>query len=127
MQALVAVVMLGAAGALGAVVRYLVVEWMAPRWAHRFPLATFLINVSGAFALGLLMAAGGDGTHGLATTRLILGTGFLGGYTTFSTLSYETDTLARRGHTVHAWVNAAATLAAGVAAAAIGVWVGSAL
>lgn len=125
MQPFGLILILGVAGALGAVARYLVVEWAPPRWARRFPLATFLINITGAFALGLLMTAGGSGPHAPTTVRLVLGTGFLGGYTTFSTLSYETDALARRGHTVHAWVNAAGTLVAGVAAAGLGMWLGS--
>lgn len=125
-QAVATVVLLGVAGALGAVARYLVVEWVAPRWAHRFPLATFLINISGAFALGLIVTTGGRGGH-VQTARLLLGTGFLGGYTTFSTLSFETDTLARHGHTFHAWANAAGTLVVGIAAASIGAWIGSSL
>lgn len=127
MQPFGLILILGVAGALGAVARYLVVEWVAPRWARRFPLATFLINVTGAFALGLLMTAGGSGAHAPATARLLLGVGFLGGYTTFSTLSYETDALIRRGHTAHAWMHAAGTLVAGIAAATLGVWIGASL
>ncbi|MGH2514870.1 MAG: fluoride efflux transporter FluC, partial [Ktedonobacterales bacterium] len=56
--------------------------------------------------------------------RTVLGTGFLGGYTTFSTLAYETHGLARQGYTGHAWVNALGTLLAGIGAAALGIVIG---
>ena len=59
--------------------------------------------------------------------RVVFGTGFLGGYTTFSTLSFETDALARRGYARTAWLNALGTLAAGIVAAALGVALGSLL
>src|SRR5690349_8127496 len=82
--------------AAGAASRFALSEWATKRWPGTFPLATLLINVTGAFALGLLMTAGGAGSA-LAQERLLLGTGFLGGYTTFSTLSYDTHSLYRSG------------------------------
>jgi CrcB protein len=118
---------LGVAGACGALARYGVAEWTARHWQRHFPLATFLINVSGAFALGVLVAAGGRHPFVPAELRTIIGTGLLGGYTTFSTLSFETNALARRGLARHAWANAAGTLVAGVAAAAAGMALGAAL
>ena len=79
------VVGIGLLDALGAVARYLMVEWMA-RWRRKpFPLAIFIINISGAFLLGLLTTAFASPAE--LNTRLLLGAGFLGGYTTFSTLS----------------------------------------
>src|SRR5215469_5370638 len=87
---------LGLAGALGAVTRFALVEWIAPRWQGTFPLSTLIVKLTGAFALGFLMAAGGTDAP-LASLRLLLGTGFLGGYTTFSTLTFETHMLARDG------------------------------
>jgi CrcB protein len=115
---------LGIAGALGATARFGVAEWVGPRWNGHFPLATLLINLSGAFALGLMMTVG---SAPLAGTRLLLGTGFLGGYTTFSTLSFETHALARRGKHHHAWLNALGTLALGALAAGLGIALGRAL
>jgi fluoride exporter len=119
-----AVVMLGLAGATGAAARFALSEWATKRWPGTFPLATLLINVTGAFALGLLMTAGGAGSA-LAQERLVLGTGFLGGYTTFSTLSYDTHSLYRSGQTRAAWLNALGSLAIGLAAAALGIAIGS--
>lgn len=121
------VLLLGCAGALGAAARFGVVELTARRWRGRFPLATFLINIGGAFALGLLLTAGAAHTSSLSVWRSVLGTGFLGGYTTFSTLSFETSSLTRRGHHWHAWANALATLLVGIAAAALGIAVGHVL
>ena len=123
MQTISLALALGLAGACGAVARFGVVEWVARHWLNHFPLATLIINVSGAFALGFLMTVGA----GWGAWRAVLGTGFLGGYTTFSTLSFETDSLARRGHTRYAWLNALGSLAAGIAAAALGIALGSLL
>lgn len=117
--------LLGCAGALGAVARFAVVEVVARRWTGHFPLGTFLINLSGAFVLGLVLTLGA--APATAPIRAILGTGFLGGYTTFSTLSFETQALRRRGHASHAWSNALATLLGGMVAAALGLVVGHAL
>ena len=118
------VLLLGCAGALGAAARYGVAEVTARRWRGRFPLATLLINIGGAFALGLLLSAGSAHSAALNTWRAVLGTGFLGGYTTFSTLSFETHRLARRGYHRHAWANALGTLLLGIAAAALGIAAG---
>lgn len=116
------VVGIGLLGALGAVARYLTVEWMARWWRKPFPLAIFLINISGAFVLGFLTTAFASPTQ--LNTRLLLGVGFLGGYTTFSTLSYETVALARRGDSLYAWMNAGGSLLAGVVAAFLGMSLG---
>lgn len=89
-------ILVGLAGALGACARYLLGRFVAERIGSRFPYGTLFINVSGAFLIGLLFA--------LAARRLIsptvqatLATGFLGGYTTFSTMSWEGMQLARGG------------------------------
>jgi CrcB protein len=119
-----ALLMLGLAGATGAAARFALSEWATKRWPGTFPLATLLINVTGAFALGLLMTAGGAGSA-LAQERLLLGTGFLGGYTTFSTLSYDTHSLYRSGQSRAAWLNALGSLAIGLAAAALGIAIGT--
>lgn len=118
------VLLLGCAGALGAAARYAVVELAGRRWRGRFPVATLFINVAGAFALGVLLTAGTRGPAMPAVWRSVLGTGFLGGYTTFSTLSFETSSLVRRGHHVHAWANTLGTLLLGVTAAALGIAAG---
>jgi CrcB protein len=78
----------GLAGATGAVVRYGLGRLIAGRLRSSFPLGTLLINVSGALLIGLLFALTAKKVLSPAL-QLILATGFLGGYTTFSTLSWE--------------------------------------
>jgi len=79
-------------GSLGAVCRCAISIQMKRIFSTRFPLATFFINLVGSFLLGLLLAsAAGD------LMRLLLGTGFLGGFTTFSTFQVENITLYREG------------------------------
>lgn len=115
----------GLMGALGAGARYLIVEWVARWWRGSVPVATLIINLTGAFALGVATTALAT-PAGLAG-RLLIGAGFLGGYTTFSTLSFETLALARRGETGYAWLNVGASLAGGMLAAALGMALGMAL
>lgn len=95
-----------------------------------FPLATFLVNVTGSFALGALLAllvARGDDSGGRRTLRLLLGTGFLGGYTTYSALASETDTLLRTGHAALGLTYALASVVIGLLAAFAGIAVGRAV
>jgi len=80
-------------GSLGAVCRYAVSIQMKRIISTEFPLATFLINLSGSFLLGLLLAS-----HTGSLIQLFLGTGFLGGFTTFSTFQVENVTLFRKGN-----------------------------
>ena len=117
------IALLGLAGGLGAATRFAVAEWATKRWQASFPLATLLINVTGAFALGLLTTA----ASASAEMRLLLGTGFLGGYTTFSTLSYDSHSLFRSGQTRAAWLNTLGSVALGVVAAALGLLCGALL
>ena len=122
--------LLGLAGATGAAARFAITEWATKRWQRSFPLATLFINVTGAFALGLLTTVGGviggSGASGVVSqARLLLGTGFLGGYTTFSTLSYDTHSLFRSGQRYAAWLNALGSLILGILAAALGILCGA--
>lgn len=112
------------AGGLGAIARFLLDGAIGRRLQTVFPWATFTINVSGSLALGLLtaLAAGNVVPREWA---LILGTGFLGGYTTFSTNSYETLRLLSEKRYAASFANALGTLAASVGAAALGFWVGT--
>lgn len=123
MSGLALVIALGAMGALGAGSRYLIVEWVAHRWRKPSPLAILFINVTGAFLLGFITTA--FAVPAQLDTRLLLGTGFLGGYTTFSTLSFETFSLGRRGDTLYAWLNVMGSLVAGLLAAALGMFLGA--
>jgi fluoride exporter len=110
------------AGGLGAGLRFMVDGWISRRARLRFPVGTFAVNVSASFLLGLLtgLAVGHDGTSSL---NVVLGTGLLGGYSTFSATTVESIRLmgdGARRDVVVALGYAAGTAAACFAAAAVG-------
>lgn len=108
------------AGGIGAGTRYLLDAVVMRGRTEAFPLGILLVNIIGSFLLGLL-----TGIPGLATTWLaILGTGLLGGFTTFSTVSTETVLLARGGRRDWAWINLIGTLTLCIVAAALGLMIG---
>jgi fluoride exporter len=109
-------------GGSGSVARYLVSQAVPAHLGH-FPWATFLINISGCFLLGLLMVFVLDVWPPSRYLRPFLGVGFLGGYTTFSTFAVELRDLAGRGAWTLADAYALDSLAGGVAA----VWGGMTL
>ena len=110
-------------GAVGAAARFAVAQWAAARWGGTFPWGTFAVNLTGSLAIGLvitlLLARGADPTY-----RLLLVTGFLGGYTTFSAFSIETLALleARRWEAAALYVGGSVAL--GLLAAALGLGLG---
>lgn len=89
-------VVLAGAG-LGGLARYALGTWIMARSGGRFPLGTFLINISGSFLIGLLMTLLTERWQPHPNWRLFLVVGVLGGYTTFSTLEYETLQAVRDG------------------------------
>lgn len=106
-------------GALGAVTRFVIDAAVKRRWSSPFPWATFGINVSGSFLLGVLAAV--VLFHGQPTAwQTVLGTGFCGGYTTFSTASFETVRLVQQKQRLRALSNALGSLVASVLACAAG-------
>jgi CrcB protein len=117
-------VLLAVAGGTGALARFVVDGMLSERIGRRFPWATMVINVSGSFALGLLTGLVLRHHISLAT-KLILGTGFCGGYTTFSTASFETVRLIEAKRTGAALMYSAGSIAATLFGAAIGLYVGS--
>jgi CrcB protein len=109
----------GIAGSFGAIARYLVDAAVSERLRGEFPWGTFVINVTGSFLLGVL--------SGLVLyqamddlPRVVIGTGFCGAYTTFSTFSYETVQLAERGERTPAALYVVASVVVGLCAAGAG-------
>lgn len=118
------VVALSIAGGIGAVVRLVFDSFLRSRVRTSYPLGTTVINVTGSLLLGLVTGLGL--THGIPPEwRLILGTGFLGGYTTFSTASFETVRLAQQGRYGAALTNGLGMFLAAVLAAGAGLWLGT--
>jgi CrcB protein len=111
------VALLTAGGALGTNARYWLGRWVAAQgWTAHFPLATLLINVSGSLLLGAVAALCRDRAP---AAYLLLGVGFCGGYTTFSTFAFETVDLLRKGAVGLALLNVLASVLAAVAAVAL--------
>ncbi len=108
-------------GALGAMARYAVSLLIARFWSFDFPLATFLINVSGSFILGFFATLAAERTALDPLWRLLVATGFVGAYTTFSTFEYETQRLTETGAMAVAAANVVASLLAGFMAVQLGV------
>jgi len=116
--------LLAGSGGVGAATRFAFDGYLRSRIPIVYPLGTTVINVSGSLFLGLLTGLAMN--HGVPREiELALGGGFLGGYTTFSTASMETVRLLQQGHPVLALINGVGMLILSVAAAALGVWVGS--
>jgi len=113
-----------AGAGLGGGARYVLGGWIAERWGTTFPWHTFAINISGAFLLGIVMALSVERVVLPAPWRLFLGVGILGGYTTFSTLSYESFALIERGLVAAGAANMFGSGIVGLAAVFAGLIVG---
>ncbi|KZF01962.1 MAG: fluoride efflux transporter CrcB [Rhodococcus sp. (in: high G+C Gram-positive bacteria)] len=114
------VVLLAVAGALGAVSRFVIDSFVKSKLKNTvFPWGTVGINISGSLLLGFLagLVVLQDGSTDLQT---VIGTGFCGGYTTFSTASVETVRLVQSGKHSLALINVVGTLVVSVGACAAG-------
>lgn len=116
-------VLVGVAGAAGALARYGIGLAVGPR---SFPVATLGINVAGSLVIGATLTAATE--HGVSrTVSTAVAVGFLGAFTTFSTFSYETEVMLEAGHHWRAVAYVALSIVLGVAAAAGGVRLAHAL
>ena len=89
-------VVLAGAG-LGGLARYVAGTWIMTKYGGRFPLGTFVINITGSFLIGVLMTLLTERMHPHPNWRLFLVVGVLGGYTTFSSFEYESFQAVRDG------------------------------
>jgi CrcB protein len=111
------------AGGFGAAARFVVDAVVRSRASDAYPVGTAVINVTGSFVLGLV--TGLVLAHAAPeAVRSVVGTGFLGGYTTFSTASFETVRLVETGRVRAAVGYGLGTLVATVGVAALGLWLG---
>lgn len=109
-------------GALGAVARFRVDSSVSARLPSDFPLGTLVVNLTGSFALGVLVGA--SVTHRIL---FVLGTGFMGGYTTFSTWMVESERLGEVGEVASLLRNLWLSMLAGLGFAAAGFYLGQAI
>jgi fluoride exporter len=109
-------------GAVGAPLRYLTDRVVQSRHDSGFPWGTFTVNTVGSLVLGVVVGAVAS-----PTLTALVGTGFCGALTTYSTFGYETVQLASRRAWLYATCNALGSVAAGLGAASLGLAIGAAL
>jgi CrcB protein len=117
------VLAVAAFGALGAVARYGVDALIEHHTETLFPLSTFVINMTGSFLISASVVILVDRLHVPTWLSVGIVVGFLGAYTTFSTLAYETQGLIAEGRHAVAFTNALGSVACGVAAVYLGLFV----
>lgn len=110
------------AGGLGASVRFMVDSVVRAFTGRNFPFGTLIINVSGSFILGILTGLVLH-HHASVDTKLIVGTGFCGGFTTFSTASFEAVRLIEERRMTALSIQVIGNAALALSAAALGIWI----
>lgn len=118
-----AILAVASGGALGAVMRYGVNVGAVKVLGHGFPYATLIVNITGSFAMGILIALFAKYGHANEAVRLFLVTGFLGAFTTFSTFSLDFVSLLER----HAYLHSALYLSGSVILSILGLFLAMAL
>jgi CrcB protein len=114
-------------GALGTGARYLLSGALLRALGPSFPVGTLAVNVIGSFLLSLIMQLSLATTAISPTVRLVLTTGFLGGFTTYSTFNYESLSYFEQGAWGLGLLDVSVTVFACMAAGVLGLWSGRAL
>jgi CrcB protein len=117
-------VFIAVGGAAGAVSRYLLQGWVEELTGGRFPWGTFAVNISGSFFLGLVFALAMDRAIMSPEIRVPLMIGFIGSYTTFSTLMLESWRLVEEGDMLFMFGNLIGSVVVGMLAVVAGLAVG---
>jgi CrcB protein len=114
-------------GGVGAALRYWLSGAVYRYLPADFPYGTLAVNISGCFLIGILMSVQEGRFEFEPSLRLLIGIGILGGFTTFSTFSYETAALLRDGQAIQASMNILASLLGCLAATIAGITIGKLL
>jgi CrcB protein len=125
MQILMRYLAVGAAGSLGTILRLMVSTLCGRMFGTAFPIGTFLINGTGSLFLGWFLTVVSERVVVSDTFRLAVAVGFVGGYTTFSTFMFESNSLLQDGSGLKAMVNMLGSLFVGLLAVRVGIWLGS--
>jgi len=107
-------------GGVGCVARYLIAVALGPR---AFPFATLIVNLAGSFLIAFILELAVVRGDFPVNLKLALTTGFMGGFTTYSSFNFETTKLVLDGHPARGLVNVGVTLIGAVAAGLLGLWV----
>jgi CrcB protein len=97
--------LVGLGGAIGSIVRFLTALVAAQWFGAEFPYGTLIVNLAGAFIIGLVQEVGSDALLIPDHARIFITTGMMGGLTTYSTFSYETVKLMETNAWHQAWIN----------------------
>lgn len=116
---MISVIAVAIGGGLGSVLRYTLIQLVMRLHTQPFPLGTMLVNILGSLAIGMLMAKYAGGALN-ENARLLLVTGVLGGFTTFSAFSWDVLDLWQRGHVLQAAAYIAGSVVLSLAACALG-------
>jgi len=103
-------------GSVGSVARYLCQKWFAGNYVSAFPWGTFFVNIAGCFLLGIIYAIAERSSLLTPQIRLLLVTGFCGGFTTFSTFAFENINLLRSGDMLYFLIYSIGSVVLGIAA-----------
>lgn len=114
-------IFVGIGGIFGALSRYSLSRWVGQRWKGYFPVATFAINITGSFTMGLLFVLFSNAGPELSNLKNLTTTGFLGAYTTYSTFSFEIISLVQDGEIITAVKYFLASLGTGLLSAYAGI------
>jgi fluoride exporter len=117
----------GLGGAVGAITRYIFGLWIAERLGTSLPWGTMVVNVTGSLVIGLILTTLTDRVVADPAWRLLLVVGFLGGYTTFSSYTFEALTLASAGGWIMALAYVLGSNVVGLLAVVLGVAMAHAL
>lgn len=115
------------AGAIGTGMRHLVGVWAGNRFGVSFPFGTLIVNLAGSFLIGLVSAIALAVASFPPTLRLVITTGFLGGFTTYSSFNHETMRLFEEGARAYAALNLGITVVGSLIAGLLGLALGRAL
>jgi CrcB protein len=115
------ILLVGLGGLIGSICRYLIAVLFAGQIASSFPFATFTVNIAGCFIIGVLFALSDRGNFLSPEWRILLTTGFCGGFTTFSTFSYESIKLMQDGEILYLALNIILSVVVGFAATYLGI------
>jgi len=118
---------IGIGGFMGASSRYLLSKWIEIKWDSLIPNGTLVVNTVGSFLIGFLMILFLEKVTGFSNLKILLTTGFLGAFTTFSTFSYETMVLLEEKSFLMAGINIFGNLTLGILAVLIGIIAGRAI